>query len=260
MVVVKNKIIRKCYKFALDAWEKRSQSQKQFGTGAIRKKNEFIADQLSGKLAECLFKLIVEDQYENVQVQLNFTHYPDPLQTDNGDVSIYVDGELLSSRIDIKGSSHRAQWLLVEEHKFKDLSTGKPLSDCYVMIRFSESMPTSQTLRNNPQQILEVQEISGEITGWANHSDFLSPADNKEWFVFERGQRPWKRQVLPSPFYPNDLKHLKNCIKSSIKKKGFTDNDIYLSVPLDAKINIGLPIYWLRTDLNMLLQPALIVQ
>ncbi|GIN98113.1 hypothetical protein J6TS1_39830 [Siminovitchia terrae] len=34
-------------------------------------------------------------------------------------------------------------------------------------------MPTSRDLRNNPKQILEIREISGEISGWAYHDDFF---------------------------------------------------------------------------------------
>ncbi len=259
MLVITNEAIKKCYDFAVHAWNNSSQSQRQFGTEEPRQRNSFIADQLSGKLAECLYRAIIEDRYPNVKVHLDFEHYLDPLHTDNGDVKIYVDGNLVPYRIDIKGSSHRAQWLLVEGHKFRDLNTGSPLADCYIMIRFSESMPTSRDLRNNPEQILEIQEISGEITGWAYYNDFFSQADNREWFIFKRGDYPWKRRVLPhSSDSINDLNHLQNYIRYRIRTRRLTNTDIYLSVPLDARINTGLPIHWLRTDINELLQlPAL---
>ncbi|OES43344.1 hypothetical protein [Domibacillus iocasae] len=257
MDFITNETIRYCYDFAVYAWENSSQSKKQYGTEEIRARNEFVADQLTDKLAECLFKAIIEEHYSNIQVQLDFSHYTDPLHTDNGDVNMYIDRNLLPVRIDIKGSSHRAQWLLVEEHKFKDLKTGAPMADCYIMVRFSENMPVSRILRNNPERILSIPAISGEITGWAYHHDFFSSKDNQEWFVYNKGDRPLKRKVLPyASNRVNDLNHLHNYINKRIRTQGFTEADIYLSVPLDAKKNMGLPINWLKTDLNVLFHQA----
>lgn len=58
-------------------------------------------------------------------------------------------------------------------------------------------MPTSEELRNDPTEILNLQCISGEIVGWANHGDFISQKDNAPWFTFNRGNRLISGKVLP---------------------------------------------------------------
>lgn len=246
--------IRRCYDFAVTAWNNRSQSQRQFGTMEERDRNSFIADQTLGKLAEYVFKHTIESKFENVRIELNFNHYLNPLHTDEGDVDIYIDNELIPTRIDIKGSSNYAQWLLVELHKFKDLETGMPLSDKYVMVKFDEDIPDNGTLRANPDQILELDNVSGEVIGWANHNDFISPKDNEEWFTYYRGERPLRRRVLPkSRQKVNDLRHLRNYINKVKRDQDITDNEAHLNVVLDAEVNIGLPIHWLNSDLEGIL-------
>lgn len=256
IVTVNATQIRQCYNFAVTAWNNSSQSQKQFGTSEARSRNSFVADQILGKLAEYVFKNTVEDEFENVSVELNFDHYLDQLETDEGDVQIYVENELIPMRIDIKGSSYMAQWLLVELHKFKDLQSGNALSDRYVMVKFAENVPDNKTLRENPEQILEFNEINGEVIGWVNHSDFISKKDNEEWFTYRRGERPLRKRVLPqSKQKVNDIKHLRNYINKVKRDKNITDGEACLNVVLDAEINVGLPIHWLKMDLEELLEP-----
>jgi len=255
MITVNANQIRECYDFAVTAWNKRSQSQRQFGTQEARDRNSFVADQISGKLAEYVFKHTIEATFNDVRVELNFNHYLDPLHTDDGDVEIYINQERIPVRIDVKGSSYMAQWLLVEKHKFRDLQSGNPLSDRYVMVKFSQDVPDSQSLRNNPEQILELEEIHSEVKGWANHSDFISQADNEEWFIYHRGDRPFKVSVLPiSSQRVNNITHLRNYINKVKKNNGITDDEACLNVTLDAETNIGLPIRWLHTNLDGVLE------
>lgn len=257
MVEVSAVEIRQCYDFANTAWNNRSQSVQQFGTAEERRRESFLADQIAGKLAEVVFKKEIEQNYAGVEVQLNFEHYLDRLHTDDGDVTILVNGEQLDERIDVKGSSHMAQWLLVEEHKYVDLQTREKMADRYVMVRFSSTMPTSQELRNNPEQILNLNSIEGEIVGWVNHEDFICPKDNATWFTFNRGDRLISAQVLPkSSSQISDLRHLGNYMNKVKQSKELAD--IHIGPRLDATLNVGMPIKWLNKDLTSLLNPAAI--
>lgn len=252
MQMLNNIEIRRCYEFANEAWNNRSQSVQQFGTTEQRNRESFIADQVSGKLAELIFKKEIENKFESVKVHVDFKHYLDPLHTDNGDVSIENNGKNQSVRIDIKGSSYAAKWLLVEKHKYWELKTNKPMADRYVMVKFSNDMPTSKELRENPESILKLDKVSGQIVGWANHSDFISRKDNAPWFTFNRGERLISGKVLPKTAEKvNDMKHLNNYIKK-VQESNAIEN-IHIGPPLDATLNVGLPIDWLNKDLNILL-------
>ncbi|QCR33570.1 hypothetical protein [Lysinibacillus sp. SGAir0095] len=257
MVTITKKEIQKCYHFAVTAWEKRSQSVQQFGTDEPRTREAFLADQISGKLAELIFKKEIEQKYPGVEVQLDFEHYLNPLQTDNGDVTILDNGLVVPYKIDVKGSSHVAQWLLVERHKFWDLQTEVPMADRYVMVKFSNEMPTSPELRTNPESILNLEQVSGEVVGWANHEDFISSTDNTPWFSFEKGEQLISSQFLPkTASYPNDIRHLTNYIKKVQQSKSATS--IHIGPPLDATLNVGLPIRWLNKELGALLNQMVI--
>lgn len=257
MVTVTSEEIKQCYHFAVTAWRNRSQSVQQFGTDHPRMKEAFLADQISGKLAELIFKKEIEQRHPRVEVQLDFEHYLNPLHTDNGDVSIVDNGLVVPYRIDVKGSSYVAQWLLVERHKFWDLKTKAPMADRYVMIKFSNEMPTSSELRANPDRILSLEQVSGEIIGWANHTDFISSTDNAPWFSYEKGERLISPQFLPkTASYPNDIRHLTNYINKVQQSKQATS--IHIGPPLDATLNFGLPIKWLNKDLGALLNRVVV--
>ncbi|MDX1701978.1 MAG: hypothetical protein R3250_15230 [Melioribacteraceae bacterium] len=259
LAIVNKEQIRECYDFAVVAWDNRSQSQKQFGTKEARTRNSFVADQISGKLAEYIFKHSIEELFDEVRVDLNFDHYLDPLHTDMGDVEIYIENKLFPIRIDVKGSSYRAQWLLVELHKFRDLKTREPMSDKFVMVKFSENVPDNRTLRNNPEVILELNKIEGNVIGWANHSDFISETDNEEWFVYLKGEKPFKTKVLPkSPKIISNIKHLRNYINKVKRDSNLSDDEACLNMPLDAEKNIGLPIHWLQKNLDGIFIPTAI--
>lgn len=259
MVLVNKEQIQQCYDFAVNAWKYHSQSQRQFGTQGTRKREEFIADQTLGKLAEYVFKNEIEEKsFNSVKVKLNFNHYLNPLHTDDGDVEIYkkdiFNDILFPFRIDIKGSSYKSQWLLVEEHKFIDLQTKKPMSDYYVKVKFDDRVPDNPTLRKNPEQILELEAVNGYVEGWARWSDFISQTDNEPWFIFKRGDRPWRRRVLPNLNKINNLKHLNNSINYRMRNNDISYENATLDIKLDAEKNIGLPIKELRADISELLE------
>ena len=86
MSIVNSVQIQECYDFAVIAWNNRSQSQKQFGTKEARDRNSFVADQISGKLAEYIFKHTMEEMNDEVRVELNIDHYLDLLNTNLVDI------------------------------------------------------------------------------------------------------------------------------------------------------------------------------
>lgn len=248
--MIKKDEVRLCYDFAYVAWDKESQSKKNFGDKP-REKSEFLADQITGKIAELIFKKEIEEKFPAIQVRLDFMHYMNPHHTDNGDVEILKNGQLIDSRLDIKSSSYRAQWLIVEDYKFWIPNTTQPASDKYVMVKFNESMLTNPELRKNPERILQLEGISGEIKGWELHSSFISSADNEPWFIYNKGQQLLNPRLLPSnPASLNDKLHLQNYIN----KVARTNENIVSCIgpTLKAKLNYGLPIKWLQTDLDEL--------
>lgn len=250
MAIVTSDEIGLCFDFAEYAWNNRSQSQRHFG-GQSRSREAFIADQILGKLAEIVFKKDVENQFPHVQIELDFMHYMNPLHVDNGDVKIFVNGMLLDERIDIKGSSYRAQWLLVEDYKYYHPETGEGMSDKYVMVKLSDNVPSNPELRANPNRILDFDNIRGEIVGWVNHEEFISTEDNMPWFTYNRGERLINPRVLPrSMDRLSDLKHRDNYIRTVIRNNPTLNH--YIGPTLDAEINYGLPLNWLYTNLNNL--------
>lgn len=245
--------IQNCYNFAEVAWKNRSQSVQQFGTDEPRTREAFLADQISGKLAELIFKKEIEQRYPGVKVYLDFNHYLDPLHTDNGDVTIVNNGLTVPYQVDVKGSSKVAQWLLVERHKFFDFQTQKPMADRYVMVKFSNGMPTSSELRANPERILTLDHVRGEIVGCANHAEFISSKDNEPWFSFLKGERLIGPKFLPhKASYLNDIRHLKNYINKMQQIK--QAKGIHIGPKLDATMNYGLPIKWLNKNFDILLK------
>ncbi|MGE8206027.1 hypothetical protein ACQKP0_15900 [Heyndrickxia sp. NPDC080065] len=248
MAIVNQTEIRLCYDFANYAWENKSQSDKHFG-GQPRTKEEFLADQITGKIAELIFKKEVESKLPNIHIELDFMHYLDPLHTDNGDVQVFENDQLLDLKLDIKGSSHKAQWLLVEDYKFWIPNTRQSAAEKYVMIKFDENMPTNPQLRENPEKILGLDEVAGEIKGWELHSSFISPSNNEPWFIYNREERLLNPKLLPAnATHINDKTHLGNYVKKVARSnEGITN---YIGPRLDANLNYGLPIKWLQSNLN----------
>jgi len=246
--VIKHEEIQLCYDFANYAWENSSQSVRHFG-GQPRTREAFLADQITGKIVELIFKKEVESKISNIRIELDFMHYMDPYHTDNGDVRVVRDNHPLDLKLDIKGSSYKAQWLLVEDYKFWIPNTSQPAADKYVMIKFDENMPTNPELREDPEQILRLGGIKGEIKGWELHSFFISPGDNETWFIYEKGERLLNPRLLPAnSLRVNDKSHLRNYINKVEK----SDVNIvkHIGPTLDANLNYGLPIKWLKSDLS----------
>lgn len=121
-----------------------------------------------------------------LSVQLDFNHYQGEQNTDNGDFMLPLQSRNAEVRVDVKGSSHFAQWLLIEDYKFRDRDTKQLISDAFVMVCFDDSFPGNKVLRENPEIILG-REFYGEVKGWAKASDFFEPGNSGAfWFEWSR--------------------------------------------------------------------------
>lgn len=119
-ILINKEEVRNCFEFAEKAWEFKSQSQKHFG-GGKRTKEEFLADQTEGKMAELILMKFLKNM--GINVELDFDHYLGEQNTDNGDFKIPFHDKLIEAKVDVKGSSQYAQWLLVEDYMLIDPST-----------------------------------------------------------------------------------------------------------------------------------------
>lgn len=228
-VTLSGEDIDKCLDFAEKAFSKGTQSQRNFG-GRQRSKNEFLADQVEGKLAEIAaekrLRLLGHD------VKLDFSHYGTPKKVDSGD--LYVDGN--NVRIDVKGTSVISRWLLVEDYKAD--------SDIYILVQFSIWFPGNRKLREDPYQ-LKGKKLQARIAGWALKEDFDDSDTGEPLIVLRRNQR------IPNPdSLPDLLPSSRDQLRSSFEKIQRLDE--YLAVTIKAQRVLALPIKWLRTDLEAL--------
>ncbi|MEH7569760.1 hypothetical protein [Priestia megaterium] len=238
-IILKKDEVTACFQFAEEAWEFQSQSKKHFGDGK-RSKEEFLADQTEGKLAELVLMKFLKE--EGLIVNLDFNHYEGEHNTDKGDFKILSHDKLIEAAVDVKGSSQYAQWLLVEDYKFIDYNTGKLRSNAFVMVCFGDTFPGNKALRKEPKLILN-NEYEAEVMGWAMAEDFYEPGKNTFWFEWGQRSQPWNKKVLPKSI-PYNRKGLENYLNISVPN---TEKP-KLSLVLDAKMNYGLPIKWLRKD------------
>lgn len=239
--VISKSEVKDCYNFAETAWN--YQSQKHFG-GKARTKEEFIADQTEGKLAELIFMKFLEKK--GMKINLDFNHYEGELNTDEGDFKFPLRDKLIEARVDVKGSSNYAQWLLVEDYKFIDPISGEYKSNAFVRVCFGKTFPGNKELRKNPKIILD-KEYEGEVRGWALVKDFYEPNGGDFWFEWKKGDSPWHSRVLP-PTISWTRKALDNYLVKSLSKQRDLGLSTTISINLQAKMNYGLPIKWLRTD------------
>lgn len=250
MVVLNEQEILKCYEFGLQAWNNKSQSLKSHGEEE-RTREQFIANQLTGKLSEIIFKKQIESEFPEYKVILDFEHYQNKHHIDNGDVKILRTSSKyeIPIKLDIKGSSSKAKWLLVEDFKYDDTINTEMKSEKYIMVEFKEEELMANKLTKDLEKVLTLKEVTGEIKGWAWHKDFMSSTDNEPWFIYKRGDR------LKDPFHlPANFEDIKNKIElheswidiynRNLKKYSFSKK--FLNIELKANVNYGLPIKWLR--------------
>lgn len=235
-----------CYEFAVQAVEGDFQQGNHFGIGnAVRVNNESIADKILGKMGEYIFKKTLEKMYNNVRVNLNFNHLEGHDNLDDGDAEIFVDGVLQETqyKVDVKSSSFKAQWLLVEESKFEE-------NTIYAFVKFTENVPENKKLRQDPESILDI-EVSGEVVGWATSDDFRSLINDEICFVYHQGDRPYRNVYIPNNFRDFTSQQTLDYIQQNHQNDRRNGN-LHLNISLDALVNYGLPIKTLRNNKNLL--------
>lgn len=235
LITLTDNDVRFCYEFAETALQMKSQSSKQFGSEEYRSRNDFIADQIEGKLAEIAMRNFLS--VCGLEIELDFNHYESKLELDSGDISAIIEGGKrfeVGVRVDAKGSTKASKWLLVEEHKYN--------SNYYIFIRFLD-LPRKSEARKNPEALLN-REYHGEAVGWASAEDFKCPITQLFWFEYEKGSSPLHPRCLPYE-RPASFEILKKWLDNREKE--------YMHVKLDARINYGLPVNWLRRDWNALI-------
>jgi hypothetical protein len=238
---------KECYRFATEVVRRRSQSQKHFG-GDERPAEHIIADQTEGKMVELILQKFLADK--GFPVLVDFDHYDDPLVIDRGDVQP-ARFKNVDLRLDVKGSSFKAQWLLIEDWKMVDKSRPSGFtSDIYVMVKFTESFPGNKECRKDNSLLLK-QAYAGEVVGWATAEMFQAP-DGTFWFTYERNSRPYRPRYLPNTI-PISRRGLQNYLAKSLGGAAERHEDPYLDVELDAALNYGLPIKWLSQEWDELI-------
>lgn len=237
-VTVNDKDIRRCYTFAVQAWE--HQSHKHFG-GEPRQPRELIADQLEGKLAEIALQKFLAEL--GIQVTIDFHHYRGEKNTDSGDLQTKTRS---LARVDVKGSSFKAQWLLVEDYKFFQIETHALVSDAFVMVCFDPTFPSNKTIRKDPR-ILLGKRFTATVRGWVYATDFYIPTTSEFWFDLPRGSHLFRNQMLPT-HRPDRKDDFTQYLAKRLQWANDNHQSATLDVTLDAKLNYGLPILWLRHD------------
>lgn len=226
--------VNDCLDFALAV----RQSQKQFGTHAIRKAQEHIADTLIGKISELALQKFLAQQ--GLIIAVDFAHYGAEEITDNGQdiAAVQSNGQwqLCTYKVDFKGNAGTAQWLLVERHKFL-----QNYAQAYVIAKVL-NIPRSEDLRQNPE-ILRGKPCHSEICGFVYRADFQDDT-GQFWFPIQRGERLIKKACIPGRnAFPSAL-GLQNQLRIWDTQRRLD----YYPRPMDADLNYGQPISWLRNE------------
>ena len=240
--------VRKCCLFAIDFHEARK-SKYDFGNSKItRCQMDCIADVFEGKVGELAFKKIMEQG--GVYVDIDFSINSGVCNTDNGQDFKLIQSREPKLKYDVKTIKPYSQWLLVEGHK---LDPEIIKSDIYILI--SAEIPSN--LENDISEI-PVEDIFCKFRGFAFYQDFFDRND-KPYFSFNNHNI--KRLYSP--------KFLKKCFNQARAKYGVINdrrqlyeffNDVriemnpFLNVGLKAPANYGIPIMWIRKDINELIK------
>lgn len=195
-----------------------------------RTDTNFIADTVLGKAAEYMFLGLAREY--GISTHVDMEVYPDPHVTDNGQDIPYI--ELTHKgypgwfdnvlKVDIKATSHISKWLLVDKRKF--------ISNVYILVRINAPS-------NWEKLELDIENLEGEISGYAYWTDILDQETQKPWFYFKRGDQLFHADKLDESSFsePNDIK--KHLVKFPPR---------YMNMSMRSSEVYGLPVTWLRTD------------
>jgi hypothetical protein len=236
--------IEKCYQFAKDLYHNDAASAKQFGTAEKRSENDFIADHVRGKAVEFGFRTFLERNF-GISFEVDCNVYHGHLNTDGGnDLGIVlIEGvrHSIPHKIDIKGVRTKAQWLLVEKHKF--------WAEIYVVGKLT-SIPDGEEFERNPERFLD-QEWMVTIQGYVQASEIVHPKDKLPWFAFQKGDRLYSSRVIrklrheKQRLRPSQFRHRLTEVVRSIQANA-PNTAVYIGDVLDCEYNYGYPLSWLR--------------
>ncbi|TCI42987.1 MULTISPECIES: hypothetical protein [unclassified Exiguobacterium] len=239
--------VNKSFTFAEELHDKKAASNKQFGRPDIlRRRNDYIADHVIGKVVEFGFRRFLEENF-NISFSVDLTVWDDPHVHDNGhDMAVVnIDGKERPFRLktDIKGSRSSSKWLLVEKQKMTDFDT-----KIYV-IGILSNMPDGKDFENDPYKF-RGHDWRVSILGYALNRDLVDPETRKGWIEYKAGERLYNPQLIKNLRGKNN-----NVISNHRSFQGNLTrliNDApggshkHIGPKLDCAVNYGLPIEWLR--------------
>ncbi len=237
--------VKQCFRFAEELYDKKAASLKQFGRSQIiRKKNDYIADHVIGKVVEIGFKRFLEVNY-NISFKVDFDIWEDQLVHDEGNdlATVIINGEnkQFKFKTDIKGSRQSSKWLLVERHKIINFGT-----QIYV-IGILESIPEGEGFENNPYNYL-YHRWNVRIKGYAYNTDFVDEKTRRGWIEYKKGEKLYNPPILKKCKWKyRNLSHsdYQILLAKTIHEAPPYSNK-HIGGPLDCEMNFGLPIDWLR--------------
>ncbi|WP_214808613.1 MULTISPECIES: hypothetical protein [unclassified Exiguobacterium] len=246
--------VNNCFAFAHELYTLKAASTKQFGRkDIIRDKNDFIADHVIGKVVEYGFQHFLEENF-NISFRVDFEIWNDPHIHDNGhDMSTIIvnkEKRTFQFKTDIKGSRSSSQWLLVEKQKITDFGT-----QIYV-IGILKGIPEGKEFEENPYKFID-HDWKVSILGYALNRDLVDPITRRGWIEYKKGEKlynPWILENLEGKNRSNNLNNKKYSHSEfqhellNILKNPTRGAKQYIGGTLDANVNYGLPIQWLRNS------------
>lgn len=232
-----------CYFFAESLYDRDAASPKQHGTSTIRSKEDFIADHVRGKITEFAFRSFLFQNFKIVS-HVDLEIFEGHNNTDEGHdlETIWIKGfrHSFNLKADIKGIGPKAQWHLVESHKF--------WADVYIIGKIL-TLPEDRVFENNPYA-LKNQDWIVQIEGFISAPDIYDPNEKQAWFEFRKGDRlysNWAIKGMQEKILTLTPKEFNAHLKSVLSQKARSHPSwIYLGKGLDANLNYGYPINWLR--------------
>ncbi len=264
---IESKTVLECLGFACHAFSNSTQVKTDFGDKE-RKPLKYVTDMVEGKVAEFAIKKFFCQQY-CINVHVDMEHYYNVHDTDSGNdlKKIEIDNVLYqcSFKVDVKGSKHNSQWLLVERSKW-DLYK----SDAYIMVSVKLPKVSADTLaygekfdfeimKTNPSYMpthIEKLEdrlkrewanwIKTRVLGFTLRDDFYFHGTNTPKYEYKKGERLVKPALIKniSSMEQDDLLKEFAKLKNNPESLMGTEN----KDELKALSNYGYLIEWIRNS------------
>lgn len=248
--IVGSNEVHKCFDFAEELYSAKATSRKDHGNKGleVRNKNDFIADNVRGKIAEFAFKQFLECNFK-ISFVVDLEIYPGEHNHDEGnDLStIYINGEerRFDYKTDIKGLPKKGQWLLVESHKF--------WAQFFVVCRLNDIEDVNK-FEENPF-LYKNKEFCVSILGYCNNKRIVDKQEKTPRFKFVQNNRLYSSKVITAldnllQGNQNILKLAQNNFQQNLNLaiKQVKEQDRYIGPLLKSELNYGYPVKWLRSD------------